>query len=49
MHLVIEFYLEQRKSQHNLSLQDMWAMPKRMIGDAYFYIPWLLPVTESSK
>jgi hypothetical protein len=27
----------------------MWAMPKRMIGDAYFYIPWLLPVTESSK
>ena len=27
MHPVIEFYLEQRKSQHNLSLQDMWAMP----------------------
>ena len=27
----------------------MWAMPKRMIGDAYLYIPWLLPVTESSK
>ena len=49
MHPVIEFYLEQRKSQHNLSLQDMRAMPKRMIGDAYFYIPWLLPVTESSK
>ena len=49
MHPVIEFYLEQRKSQHNLSLQDMWAMPKRMIGDAYLYIPWLLPVTESSK
>ena len=49
MHPVIEFYLEQRKNQHNLSLQDMWAMPKRMIGDAYFYIPWLLPVTESSK
>ena len=24
-------------------------MPKRMIGDAYLYIPWLLPVTESSK
>jgi len=40
MHPVIEFYLEQRKSQHNLSLQDMWAMPKRMIGDAYFYIPF---------
>ena len=37
MHPVIEFYLEQRKSQHNLSLQDMWAMPKRMIGDAYLY------------
>ena len=49
MHPVIEFYLEQRKSQHNLSLQDMWSMPKKMIGDAYFYIPWLLPVTESSK
>ena len=49
MHPVIEFYLEQRKSQHNLSLQDMWAMPKRMVGDAYLYIPWLLPVTESSK
>ena len=49
MHPVIEFYLVQRKSQHNLSLQDMWAMPKRMIGDAYLYIPWLLPVTESSK
>ncbi|HHF4830542.1 TPA: opioid growth factor receptor-related protein [Haemophilus influenzae] len=49
MHPVIEFYLEQRKSQHNLSLQDMRAMPKRMIGDAYFYIPWLLLVTESSK
>ena len=49
MHPIIEFYLEQRKSQHNLSLQDMWAMPKRMIGDAYLYIPWLLPVTESSK
>ena len=41
MHPVIEFYLEQRKSQHNLSLQDMWAMPKRMVGDAYLYIPWL--------
>ena len=49
MHPVIEFYLAQRKSQHNLSLQDMWAMPKRMVGDAYLYIPWLLPVTESSK
>ena len=49
MHPVIEFYLEQRKSQHNLSLQDMWSMPKKMIGDAYFYIPWILPVTESSK
>jgi len=36
MHPVIEFYLEQRKSQHNLSLQDMWSMPKKMIGDAYF-------------
>ena len=49
MHPVIEFYLEQRKNQYNLSLQDVWAMPKRMIGDAYFYIPWFLPVTESSK
>ena len=49
MHPVIEFYLEQRKSQHNLSLQDMWAMPQRMIGDAYFYIPWLLPVTATGN
>ena len=49
MHPVIEFYLEQRKSNENLSLQDMWAMSPKFIGDAYFYIAWLLPVTESQK
>lgn len=49
MHPVIEFYLEKRNSQHNLSLQDMWEMPPKLFGDAYFFIPWLYPVIESSK
>ncbi len=46
---VIDFYLEKRKSQHNFSLQDMWNIRKSIIGDAYFYIAWLFPATESSK
>lgn len=49
MHPVIEFYLEKRNSQHHLSLQDMWNMPPKLLGDAYFFIPWLYPVIESSK
>lgn len=49
MNIVIEFYLERCNSTHNFSLQDMWQLQKCVIGDGYFYIPWLFPVSESSK
>ncbi|MBN6709971.1 hypothetical protein JFL47_02265 [Haemophilus haemoglobinophilus] len=48
-HPVINFYLEKCHGAYNYSLQDMWNIPQIILGDGYFYIPWLFPVMESSK
>lgn len=49
MHPVIEFYLGQRKTERNLTLEDLWELPDLFIGKQYFYIPWLFPVEKPSK
>ncbi|PJG83432.1 opioid growth factor receptor-related protein [Caviibacterium pharyngocola] len=48
-HPIIEFYLEQRKTPEGFDLNDLLNLPSAIIGDGYFYIPWLFPVDTLSK
>ncbi|WP_439294769.1 opioid growth factor receptor-related protein [Lonepinella sp. BR2882] len=49
MHPVIEFYLDQRKSEMNFSFEQMLAIEPLAIELGYFWIPWFFPVLERSK
>ncbi|MEG9545583.1 opioid growth factor receptor-related protein [Mannheimia sp. HC-2023] len=50
MHPIIEFYQGKRKTtQFNLSLEEVWNLPKSMLNQGYFWIAWLFPVEKPSK
>lgn len=48
-HPVIAFYLEKLKTPEGFTLNDLWNLKPMMIGNGYFYIPWLFPVDKLSK
>lgn len=49
-HPIIEFYQGKRKtSQFDLSLEEVWDLPKSMLNQGYFWVAWLFPVEKSSK
>lgn len=50
IHPIIEFYQGKRKtSQFDLSLEEVWDLPKSMLNQGYFWIAWLFPVEKPSK
>lgn len=50
IHPIIEFYQGKRKTtQFNLSLEEVWNLPKSMLNQGYFWIAWLFPVEKPSK
>ncbi|MDU8924462.1 opioid growth factor receptor-related protein [Pasteurellaceae bacterium LIM206] len=53
MHPVIELYQGKRSvplpNGTQLSLSDLWHLHPAIIGDGYFYIPWLFPITAPSS
>lgn len=49
MHPINEFYLGLRKTELGFDLQALWGLKPSVIGDGYFWIPWLFPVNQASK
>ncbi len=51
LHPVIQFYLGslEKIPKVNLSFDELMNMPDIVIGEGYFWIPWLLPCTDYSK